>query len=99
MSEAAAPRRLPLLMAQRFLEMGLSVIPVPSPRPGVPAGQPGDGKVPAIPWSEYQERRPTTCEIAAWFGAAPMNLAVVTGKVSGVVVVDADEPEALRWLV
>ena len=100
MSEAAAPRRLPsLLIAQRFLALGLSVIPVPRPRPGVPAGQPGDGKVPAIAWSEYQERRPTASEIDAWFGAAPMNLAVITGQVSGVVVVDADEPEALRWLV
>jgi hypothetical protein len=86
-------------LARRLLALDLSVIPVPRPQPGVPPGQPGDGKVPAIAWSAYQERRPTASEIDAWFGAAPMNLAVITGQVSGVVVVDADEPDALRWLV
>jgi hypothetical protein len=59
---------------------------------------PGDGKVPALPWREYQTRLPTAEEIDEWFGA-PMNLAVITGAISGVVVIDADEPEALRWLV
>jgi hypothetical protein len=55
--------------------------------------------VPAIAWRTYQKRRPTAREIDTWFGAVPMNLAVITGPVSGVVVVDADDPEALRWLV
>jgi Bifunctional DNA primase/polymerase, N-terminal len=88
-----------LPLAHRLLALDLSVIPVPRPRPGVPAGQPGDGKVPAIAWRTYQKRRPTAREIDTWFGAVPMNLAVITGPVSGVVVVDADDPEALRWLV
>lgn len=86
-------------LARRLLALDLSVIPVPRPRPGVPPGQPGDGKVPAIAWRAYQKRRPTASELDDWFGAAPMNLAVITGRVSGVVVVDADEPEAVRWLV
>jgi hypothetical protein len=60
---------------------------------------PGDGKVPALAWREYQTRLPTQKEIYEWFGAAAMNLAVITGAISGVVVIDADEPEALRWLV
>lgn len=72
----------------------LSVIPVPRPD-----GDKFDGKVPAIPWREYQVRRPTEGEIRAWFSGAPMNLAIVTGAVSGVVVVDADSPDALRWCV
>jgi len=88
-----------LQIARRLLGLGLSVIPVPRPRPGVPPGMPGDGKVPALPWREYQTRLPTAEEIDEWFGAAPMNLAVVTGAISGVVVIDADAPEALRWLV
>ncbi len=75
---------------------GLSVIPVPLPRPGVPPGAPGDGKVPTIAWRQYQARLPTEDEIRAWFTTA-QNLAVVTGTISGVVVVDADGPEALRW--
>ncbi len=32
-----------------------------------------------------------------WFGGEPMNLAIVTGAVSGVVVIDADSRDALAW--
>jgi hypothetical protein len=85
--------------ARRLLALGLSVIPVPRPRPGVPPGDVGDGKVPAIAWREYQTRLPTENEIGAWFGGEPMNLAVITGAVSDAVVIDADSPEALHWLV
>jgi hypothetical protein len=96
---AACADQSPLNRALRLRELDLSVIPVPRPRPGVSAGEPGDGKVPAIGWRAYQTRLPTETEIRDWFGAAPMNLAVITGAISGVVVIDADEPEALRWLV
>jgi hypothetical protein len=95
---AVTPIRAPSLpIARRLLGLGLSVIPVPRPRPGVPSGRPGDGKVPAIAWREFQTRLPTDAEVADWFGAEPMNIAVVTGAVSGVVVIDADAPDALRW--
>jgi hypothetical protein len=46
---------------------------------------PGDGKVPAIAWREYQTRRATSAELEHWFGAEPMNIAVITGEISGVV--------------
>lgn len=87
-----------LAAALRFLHLGLSVIPVPRPRAGVAAGSPGDGKVPAIAWREYQTRLPTEAELCEreWFGGEPMNFAVVTGAVSNHVVIDADSPEALR---
>lgn len=76
---------------------GLSVFPVPRPRGGVELGKPGDGKVPAIPWAEFQERRPSKAEVEAMF-KQPANIAIVTGKVSGVVVVDCDSAEAVkRW--
>lgn len=84
-------------LALALLRRGLSVIPVPRPRAGVPPGTPGDGKVPAMPWREYQTRLPTEDELVRWFSGPPMNLAVVTGAVSDVVVVDADAPDALRW--
>jgi hypothetical protein len=77
----------------------LSVIPVPRPRVGVSTGSPGDGKVPALAWREFQTRLPTEAEIRTWFGGAPMNIAVVTGEVSNVIVVDADSPESLRVIV
>src|SRR4051812_42684252 len=86
-----------LTRALDFWRRGLSVIPVPRPRPNVLHAQAGDGKVPAIPWRHFQFRLPTEQEIRAWFGAEPMNLAVVTGAISGVVVVDADSNEAVRW--
>jgi hypothetical protein len=86
-------------VAHRLLALELGVIPIPRPRPGVPPGTPGDGKVPSIPWREFQTRLPTADEIREWFGRTPMNLAVVTGAVSGVVVIDADARDALRWAV
>ena len=76
---------------------GLSVIPVPRPVAGTPKGKLGDGKVPAIAWKEYQARRATEAEVRAWF-ATEQNVAVITGAVSGVVAVDADSPEAERWI-
>src|SRR3954471_11714417 len=86
-----------LEIARQLRGRGLSVIPVPRPRAGVLPGMPGDGKVPAIPWREFQTRLPTEAELVHGFSRAAMNLAVVTGAVSGVVVIDADAPEALQW--
>jgi hypothetical protein len=76
---------------------GLSVIPVPRPRPGIAPGSPGDGKVPAIAWKEFQTRRPTEDELRDWF-ATDQNVAIITGRVSNVVVVDADSADALAWI-
>jgi len=87
----------PLERAIALVGVGLSVIPVPAPRPGAVPGEPGDGKVPGVAWREYQSRRPTLDELRAWFSGPPMNLAVVTGAVSGIVVVDADTAGALTW--
>jgi Bifunctional DNA primase/polymerase, N-terminal len=86
-----------LAQARRLRALELSVIPVPRPRPGVPVGQPGDGKVPLVAWKEFQTRLPTDDEITRLFSGAPMNLAIVTGAISDVVVIDADDPQALRW--
>src|SRR5262245_8222100 len=86
-----------LEIARRLLARGLSVIPVPRPIPGTPPNTPGDGKTPLLRWKPFQTRLPTRDELERWFGADPMNLAVVTGAISGVVVVDADDGEALRF--
>ncbi|MGE3841736.1 MAG: bifunctional DNA primase/polymerase, partial [Vicinamibacterales bacterium] len=72
---------------------GLSVIPIP--RPGVSPG--ADGKVPAIAWKAFQTRRATEAELRRWF-AYDQNVAIVTGAISGLVVVDADSPEAIAWI-
>ena len=60
------------------------------------------GKLPAIPsWKEYQSRLPTSFEIESWFADSTRQasgLGVVTGKLSGLVVVDCDSSDdAAFW--
>lgn len=69
---------------------GLSIIPVPRPNAH------HDGKVPAIAWKPYQTTRATEAQVRQWF-EIDRNVAIVTGAISGVVVVDADSPEAVAW--
>jgi hypothetical protein len=82
-----------LAIARQLLALDLSVIPVPRAD-----GRRFDGKVPAIAWKEFQSRRATYDEITGWFDTdTSQNLAIVTGAVSGIVVVDLDSPPARRW--
>ncbi|MFZ5538605.1 MAG: bifunctional DNA primase/polymerase [Pseudomonadota bacterium] len=49
------------------------------------------GKRPLVPWLEFQQRIADAAEIAAWFARWPdANVGIVTGRVSGIVVVDVD---------
>lgn len=49
------------------------------------------GKRPLVPWLEFQQRIADGGEIAAWFARWPdANIGIVTGRVSGIVVVDVD---------
>jgi len=62
------------------LGRGWSVIPL----------RPGD-KRPLVPWQEYQHRRPSEAVVRAWFRQHPdAGLGIVTGLVSGLVVLDVD---------
>jgi hypothetical protein len=73
-------------VAQHYLKLGLNIIPV------------GDNKTPLVPWKEYQNRMATPEEVQTWFSRWPdANIGIVTGKVSGIVVVDLDSPEAVQW--
>ena len=66
--------------ALAYRRLGWSVIPL---RPGE--------KIPKLPWQEFQDRRAEEDEIRAWFERWPKaNLGVVTGPVSGLVVLDID---------
>lgn len=70
--------------ALEYAERGWSVIPIHP-----------ETKRPLIKWRQYQASHPDPEEIEGWFGAWPdAQLAVVTGELSGVVVVDTDNPEA-----
>ena len=55
-------------------------------------------KVPTVPWHEYQRRLATIDEIEAWFTRPGFNVGVVTGKLSGIYVIDADSPEAIEFV-
>ena len=66
--------------AQKYLARDWSVIPL-----RVAA------KRPLIAWEAFQHRRPQADDIADWFGRWPdANLGVVTGAISGLVVLDVD---------
>jgi hypothetical protein len=73
-----------LSAAIEYLEAGWSVIPM---RP--------DTKRPYVEWKEFQSRQPTEKEWETWIGDWPDALiGVVTGAISGIVVVDADNEAA-----
>lgn len=74
-------KRLPQLEAALLhAPRGWSVIPIePS------------GKKPLLPWADFQQRRATEAEIAAWWQRWPAaNVGIVTGAISGIVVLDVD---------
>lgn len=74
--------------AVKYINMGFSIIPV------------GVDKRPLIAWREYQERRTVLEEIIEWFRQFPgMNIAVVTGKISNIVVVDVEASGKTDWLL
>lgn len=63
-----------------YLRRGWSVVPVRARE-----------KRPLIAWQAYQQAPPTEEEVRGWFGRWPQaNLAIVTGAVSGLVVLDVD---------
>ena len=50
-----------------------------------------DSKIPHVTWREHQERRPTVAELLAWWQQWPRaDLGLITGRASGIVVVDED---------
>lgn len=72
--------------ALEYLDQGLSIIPIKL-----------DSKRPAIKWQEYQERLPSEEEVISWFEQWPdAGIAIITGALSGVVVVDCDNDDALH---
>lgn len=53
------------------------------------------GKHPLVSWGEFQHRLPTEDEVIAWWTRFPTaNIGMVTGTLSGLVVLDADGLEA-----
>jgi len=94
--EEGAPQKPHLEAALDYLQLGWSVIPAHTAGPDRSCSCGRDhcaspGKHPRIKWAAYQERLPTEEEVQRWWRRWPeANIAVVTGKVSGIVVLDVD---------
>ncbi len=66
--------------ALEYLGRGWSVIPVRE-----------KAKRPAVPWKAYQDKCVSEKTLREWYSRSPgFNVAIVTGKLSGLVVVDVD---------
>jgi hypothetical protein len=50
-------------------------------------------------WRPYQARRPTIAELHSWFAPGAMNRGIVTGTISGLVVLDADCEDAMKHVL
>lgn len=72
--------------ARQYLQAGFSVIPM-SP----------DNKKPLIKWTDFQNRLPLCDEIKSWWERNPSAMAgLVTGRLSGIAVVDCDDLHAIE---
>src|SRR3989344_7328114 len=68
-----------LSSALEYLSHGFSVIPV-------------SGKTPLVEWTEFQNRKPAKEEVTKWFSELnPTGIGIITGKISGIIVVDIEK--------
>lgn len=56
------------------------------------------GKSPVISWKVYQTERIPRAQVEEWFAQGEHNLAIITGRVSNLVVVDGDSPQACQYI-
>jgi len=75
-----------LHFAFEYLERGWPVVPA-------------TGKQPAVAWANYQRKLPSTKRVRKWFARRDReyNLAIVTGRFAGLVVLDCDSHEDTVW--
>lgn len=66
-------------LLRKYVQYGWTIVPL---KEGT--------KMPAVNWKEYQTRKPTTEELRAWFSNPETGVGLITGKASGVVVIDED---------
>lgn len=87
--------------ALEFLQLGYPIFPVCSPAMGQHrhrnAACSSPGKRPLIAWEPYQTRLPTINDVREWWSRWPQaNIGMPTGKLSGIVVLDADSGDAKK---
>ena len=63
-----------------YHELGLAIIPC-------------EGKAPKVSWKKYQTKAPSIATIYRWIKLFPTaNIGLITGKISGITVIDCDDP-------
>lgn len=85
-SKATGPTGIGQTLGQvlALAELGLSIVPISL-----------ETKRPDIDWKRYQKIRPTEKQLRSWFAKDGHYLVgIVTGRISGVVVLDIDSPRA-----
>lgn len=87
--------------ALEYLQLGYPVFPVCSPAMGQHkhgnAPCKNMGKRPLVAWEAFQTRLPTINEVRDWWNHWPAaNIGMPTGKLSGIVVLDADSGDAKK---
>jgi len=66
--------------ALNYHELGLAIIPC-------------EGKTPKVSWKKYQTKAPSLASLYRWMKIFPAaNLGLITGKISGITVIDCDDP-------
>lgn len=76
--------------ALAYLKQGRSVVPV----------APGKKYPPLLKWEPYQSKLPTEAEVAGWWEETPdANIALITGRISGISVIDFDGDEGKQSFV
>lgn len=73
--------------ALRYLNLGFSVIPC------------SKNKKPLIPWQPYQHKLASEDEVQGWWDKYPdASVGIVTGKISGICVIDIDSAEGMAGI-
>lgn len=76
----------PLQAARKLDSYGFNVLPASA-----------GGKAPQVAWQRFQEHR-TSDKLKVWFaGAKARNFWIMTGRISGIVVLDCDNEAAVEW--
>jgi len=79
-------------------ERGLSILPLDHPSDSRTVKADQIGKTPIAAWKAFQEAPPGDANLIEWFASGRRrNIGIVTGKVSGIVVVDCDSAAAEAW--
>jgi len=77
-----------------YISQGFSIIPL---KGQFYSKDERKSKSPLVAWSKYQKQRASEKDALKWLEKWPMmDIGIVTGKVSGIVVVDLDSEEAIK---